>query len=209
MNLIDLVFNFAFKMQKAQQAAQKRGGIILQYSTGRKCLWKCKEGHTFWLTVHKVHRRGQWCKQCGSSIGERLVRDVLNWYQIPFQSQFTISTLPGRKYDFYFEWNAKKYLVEYDGEQHFHYVRKYHRGKGKLTQSRIVDRVKTYLAVQSGYCIIRIDYTQRDYIQWHLVYAVNLGWPVYYSTPTMYKYISEIPLKWEQLVQVVPQISQQ
>lgn len=206
-NLIQIHLNKYNKMQTAQQAAHKRGGKILQYNRRKKCLWQCKEGHTFWLTVHKVHRRGQWCKRCGCSKGERSVRDVLNYYQVPFQAQYSISLLPTRKYDFYFEWRGKHYLVEYDGEQHFHYVRKYHRGKGQLQKSRVADRVKTYLAVQSGYCLIRIDYTQQEYIQWHLVNAVNLAWPVYYSNPEMYKYISQVPLQWCQLIELAPNVA--
>jgi len=190
-------------MNTAVEAAQKRGGKIVQYNNKKKSLWECKEGHQFFLTVHKVHRRGQWCKKCGSSIGERLIRDLLNHYQVPFQTQVQLPGLPGRKYDYYFESNGQKYILEYDGEQHFHYVRKYHRQRGALKEGQLIDRVKTYWAVNLGYRFIRIDYTQRDSLQAHLLNAVNLNWAVYYSTPDMYKYLTEVPLAVGDLQQYI------
>jgi hypothetical protein len=186
-------------MEVASSAARKRGGKIIQYKSNRKSLWQCKEGHQFWLTLHKVHRRGQWCKKCGHSIGERIIRDVFNYYQIFFQPQVSLPGLPRRTYDYYFESNGHRYLLEYDGQQHFHYVRKYHRKPGAFKEGQLIDRVKTYWAVQLGFQVIRIDYTQRDWIAAHLINAVNLNWPVYYSAPQLYQYITGISLTYNQV----------
>lgn len=191
------------KLVKYQQVAIQKGGQLVSTSlrSGKKLEWRCNEGHTFWLTVYKVHRRGQWCKQCGSSIGEREIRKVFRDFNIPFQPQVTLQMLPRRKYDFYFEYNAKRYLIEFDGEQHFRFVRKYHKTKAKFLENQLVDRIKTYAAWNSGYHFIRIDCGQIDYIRHHIINAINSGVVVYLSDPQMYSYITNIGItqqQWQQ-----------
>jgi len=185
--------NKSTKLVKYQTVAQQKGGRLLSTSIStRKLKWQCNEGHIFWLTAYKVHRRGQWCKECGSSIGERNIRDILKGYGISFIQQYQIKMLPSRKYDFYFEYNGRKFLIEFDGEQHFHYVRKYHKNKIKFIESQIIDRIKTYAAWNSGMTIIRIDYTQIENIKQHLLNGISSTNMVYLSTPELYKYITDV-----------------
>lgn len=191
------------KLTKYQNVAIQKGGQLLSTSVpnGKKLQWKCNEGHLFMLTPYKVHRRGQWCKQCGSSIGERDVRKVLREFNISFIQQCTLPMIPRRKYDFYFEYNGRKYLVEFDGEQHFRFVRKYHKTKAKFDESQLIDRIKTYAAWNSGCHLIRIDYTQIDHVRHHIIAAVNSNIIVYLSDPELYKYITGINITMEQLRQ--------
>lgn len=191
------------KVAKYQQVAAQKGGQLLSTSIpqNRKVKWQCSNGHIFMLTPYKVHRRGQWCKQCGASIGERDIRKVLEEFNIPFTQQCTLPILPRRKYDFYFEYNGRKYLVEFDGEQHFRYVRKYHKAKAKFLEGQIIDRIKTYAAWNSGCHLIRIDYTQIEHIKYHIINAINCGSVVYLSNPELYKYISEINITPQQIQQ--------
>jgi hypothetical protein len=181
------------QLVKYQQAALNRGGQLLSTSTngGRKLQWQCQEGHIFNLTGYKVHRRGKWCPQCGCSIGERKIRAFFREFNIPFYPQFRLATLPSRKYDFYFHYNGQNYLVEYDGEQHFRYVRKYHREKSRFIESQIVDRIKTYYAIVSGCHLIRIDYTQTEHIRHHMIMALHCNYALYMSDPQMYHYITK------------------
>lgn len=183
------------------QLAISKGGLLLstKYNKFKKLKWQCNEGHIFWLTGYKVKRRGKWCLQCGASIGEREIRSFLRSNNISFIPQFILPMLPSRKYDFYFEYNTKKYLVEFDGEQHFYYVRKYHKSKEKFYKCQIIDRIKTYAAWNSGYNLIRIDYTQIEFITQHIIAAINLNSLVYLSNPIMYKYISDYNIVPEHL----------
>jgi hypothetical protein len=186
-------------MNKYQQAAIDRGGQLLSTSiSARKLKWKCRDGHIFWMTFYKV-KRGQWCKQCGSSIGERDIRKVLQEFNIPFAQQFSLPMLPRRKYDFYFEYGNRRYIIEYDGQQHFEYVRKYHKSKAKFLESQVIDRIKTYSVWKSNLFLIRIDYTQMEHIRHHIITAVNSNCIVYLSNPEMYKYITDINITHEQL----------
>lgn len=188
------------KLTKYQNVANKKGGELLSTNISRnKLKWRCKEGHVFWLTIYKVHRKGQWCKQCGNSNGERIIRDILNEFNVYFKQQYRIDKLPNRKYDFYFEYNKKKYLIEYDGEQHFQFVRKYHKHRSEFIEKQLIDRIKTYIAWTSGYSIIRIDYTQLTNIKYHILNAINNDSLVYLSEYNLYKYITDIHLTQEQI----------
>lgn len=190
---------------KYQQVAIQKGGILLSTTTpkNRKLQWQCSNGHVFSLTAYKVHRRGKWCQTCGASIGERDIRGILQEFNIPFTQQCILPILPRRKYDFYFEYLGRKYLVEFDGQQHFQYVRKYHKTKAKFLESQIVDRIKTWAAWNSHCYLIRIDYSQIEYIRYHILNAVNSSNVVYLSNPELYKYITEVNITPEQLRQYI------
>ena len=176
-------------MESATQYATAKGGRLIKYNGKFKSLWECNEGHRFMLTEYKVKRRGKWCSTCGASNGEREIRRILTYYQIPFQQQAVMPNLPGRKYDFYFQYQGRAYLLEYDGEQHFEYVRKYHKTKKGFNDSQQIDRLKTYSGVQAGCYVIRIDYTQKDKIFQHMSIALQMNYPIYLSTPAMYPFL--------------------
>lgn len=191
-------------MDKFVNAAQKRGGRLLRYKRSGKSLWQCREGHSFWLTGYKVYRRGKWCPHCGSSNGERTVRQCLQEWNLPFVPQAVLPLLPSRRYDFCFGHQGRRFLVEFDGEQHFRFVKRYHRTKKAFHESQLVDRIKTHVALISGYHLIRIDYTQMPLIQAHLINAISINTPVYYSTPQMYTYISHRTISPSELQRYVP-----
>lgn len=196
------------KLNKYQAIAKERGGYLLSSSiTKKKLKWQCNEGHIFWLTTYKVHRRGQWCDMCGSSIGERNIRAILKEFGLFFIQQYRIEMVPRRRYDFYFKYNDRNFLVEFDGEQHFSYVRKYHKSKAKFKEAQIIDRIKTYAAWNSNMTIIRIDYTQRENVRHHLINAINSPNVVYFSDPELYKYITDInitPQQMSKYIHLVP-----
>lgn len=176
---------------KCQNAAQKKGGLLLSDKiTRRKLQWKCNNGHQFSLTAYKVINRGEWCRQCGASNGERAIRNFLTKIGAPFIQQYKLQN-SRRKYDFYFQYNNTNYIVEYDGEQHFKYTRRYHRTKANFYKSQKIDRVKTHCALKAGYKIIRIDYTNINNIPQLLTDALNNRYYQYYSCPNLYKYILE------------------
>ena len=188
------------KLYKYQQVAIQKGGLLLSKSIHRgKLKWQCNEGHIFYLTAYKVHRRGKWCQTCGSSNGERQIRKILNSFNIQFIPQYKLSVCPRRKYDYYFIYNNRQYIIEYDGEQHFQFVRKYHKKKEKFIQAQIIDRIKTYHAWTSGITIIRIDYTQLNNIIHHIISGINFPSLVYFSNSDLYKYITHVNITHDQI----------
>lgn len=176
-------------MERAAQYAINKGGRLVKYNGKYKSTWECREGHRFMRTSYQVQRRGKWCSQCGASNGEREIRRILSLYSIPFLQQAVMPNLPGRKYDFYFQYNGRAYLLEYDGEQHFTYVRKYHKTKQGFLEAQQIDQLKTFSGVQIGCQVIRIDYTQEQNIFAHLCAALQCNFPIYVSTPDMYTFL--------------------
>ena len=71
-------------------------------------------------TTH-IQRCG--CKQCSESSGEKLINSILVKLHIPFIREFYIVNpfCEGRRFrvDFYIEYNNKKYIIEYNGTQHY------------------------------------------------------------------------------------------
>lgn len=192
-------------MEAAQQLAQKRGGQLVTYRGRGRSTWRCNEGHTFAVSVNRV-RRGKWCRSCGSSVGERRVREFFRAYGVPFVAQAVLPILPTRRYDYYFQWGGRSCLVEFDGEQHFRFVRKYHRSKKNFQQAQAVDRVKTYIGLLSGCQVIRIDYSQREAVAWHISAALNQTNPLYVSNYHLYAHITQSPITQLELREYAPRL---
>ena len=97
------------------------------------------------------------CKMCGDQISypNKFGRAFLQQLPIEnFQSEYKSEWSNGAIYDDYFEYENKKYLVEFDGEQH---LESYQHKKNSLYEPVHTDDEKTFLAIQNGYTLIRID----------------------------------------------------
>lgn len=71
--------------------------------------------------------------------------------------------------DMYFDFAIiqRRLLIEYDGEQHFRYVERFHKTKEVFQNARQRDKIKEELAHQNGYDVVRFDY--RDILTKSLV----------------------------------------
>lgn len=128
---------------------------------------------------------GKECPECKipESKGEVAVRNFLTDMKVTFYSQYRISELPKRKFDFLFLCNGVLHVLEFDGEQHFKYTPHFHSSKESFKESQKIDRVKTVIALKAGYRVIRIDYTQSDFIKEHMLEALRSKEILYLSTP--------------------------
>lgn len=141
-------------------------------------------------TGHLFDKNG--CPQCGKkkSKGEKATALVLQSLNIDYSEQYSIPQLSNKWYDFYFRYNDHHWLIEFDGEPHFRYVDFFHHGSDEDFQDRReVDVKKTIVALENGYHIIRIDYTQIDNIRSHIDKALNSDINFYYSNEDLYGWI--------------------
>lgn len=177
-----------------EQIAKKMGGEFIKRDK-KGYHWKCKRDHYFILSLRKIKYRGKWCRRCGNSKGERIISDLLEELHIKYDKEFHLDLLPNRRYDFYFELSGKKYLVEYDGIQHFQRVPKYHKKKGSFEFNQMIDRLKTLTAIISNHILIRIDYTKENDILFHLLNGIKCSDSIYYSDINKYEYLynTDIP----------------
>lgn len=115
---------------------------------------------------------------------------------IPYESEVILANLPRKRFDFVFIHRGKRYIIEYDGIQHFRFVLYFHGALDIFEERKRVDVMKTEAALAEGYYVIRIDHTNIDNnsISKHLNMAMrqlNENNRVYYSDPDMYTYISD------------------
>ena len=127
------------------------------------------------------------CPSCKISKGERACRTVLESLNIVPTPQVKIKSLPTRLFDFGFESDGINWLLEYDGIQHFKLNVLFHDDDiDKFHEAQEVDMLKTEIAVKEGYHVIHIDYTQLNNAKYHIVRALNMKQPIYFSTPELY-----------------------
>lgn len=125
-----------------------------------------------------------------TSYGEKECHKCLQSMNIDYRTEVAIPELPNRRFDVKFEYNRKVYLLEYDGRQHFEETGMFDRS---LDQEQQNDIIKTCIAIDAGYFVIRIDHTCLSYIREHIQAALNAPNHHYYyfSTPELYKYLSD------------------
>lgn len=161
---------------------------------------KCNNNWTPLLYNHITGRQG--CPRCRKSHGEIACERSLQSLGIDYMCEFILPNLPRKRFDFRFEYNGKKYLLEFDGVQHFEFSPRFHYDQQAFIEKQSVDTLKTQKGIEEGYYIIRIDHTQIDNIDQHIREAIKtsvnadnteyfLDPVAYFSNPLMYKYIMD------------------
>ncbi len=150
---------------------------------------KCKKQWSPTLDSHIHNQTG--CPICRSSKGERMCFDILRKHNIISKPQFRLQSLGKKQFDFYFEHNNRKYLLEFDGNIHFEFREHIHKTESEFFQRQQVDVLKTKIAIDEHYFIIRIDYTNIKLIEVHLLKALEMDASInyYFSNSSMYDYI--------------------
>ena len=114
-------------------AATKNGKCLTEkyINDCTKMLWECEEQHQ-WSAIYNSIHNGSWCPECKKNKYEKLTGEYLKFIfpLIDIKSQYYIKyEFNIKKYilvDYYFELKNKKYIVEYNGLQHYEYVPLFH-----------------------------------------------------------------------------------
>ena len=106
--------------------------------------------------IDRVNEFGVVCRRCGikTSYAERFMSCILQKIGIKYKTQFSPKWANRKLYDFMFEYNKVKYIIEMDGA--------FHKKDNKLSgqtkeESELIDFFKNRTAQEHGYIIIRID----------------------------------------------------
>lgn len=94
------------------------------------------------------------------SYGERIIEQYLKSKNMLFETQKTFENLKYKsklRYDFYLIEENK--LIEFDGEQHYKYVEKYHVSFEKFQEQQLKDSMKDSYACDNGIPLLRILYS--------------------------------------------------
>ena len=177
--------------------AVKRGYQILgtYFNAGTKISMKCPNKHVTEIRPDNF-KSGAGCSICDESSGEQLVRTTLEWLKLPFTSQYVLSSLPSRRYDFVVTLlNQQRIFIEWDGPQHFIVSDLFHFGEEeKFIDGQGVDILKTQEVINHRCKMIRIDYTwlQKgiEAIGRFIIDGIKSSQALIVSSPGMYQWLS-------------------
>ena len=151
------------------------------------CCNKCFKMFSQKAITHAIMGTG--CPHCNRSKGELQCIFTFEKYGITYREQFNIENTNGRRFDFIFSYNNRQFLLEYDGLQHFSPHYRWYREEGAFEKARERDIVKTKDALSNNYTLIRIDYTQLNNVESHIINGINSTTQLYLSDPVLYSWI--------------------
>ena len=145
-----------------QEEARKRGGECLDkaYDDAKKKLtWKCSESsHPTWEAKWDKIKSGQWCPECSSGFGERVVRLFFNrLFDKPFPKERP-KWLKGPKLPLELDGYNKELLLafEHHGAQHYEVDGRFSESEADLENQKIRDVMKLDLCEKHGVKLIVI-----------------------------------------------------
>lgn len=125
---------------------------------------KCK--NIFWQSPfnHLIGKCG--CPECKKSNGESLIAKILKENKINYVKQKIFKDCINPKtghwlsYDFYLP--EQKTLIEYNGMQHYKYIKYYHKHGKTLLSQQYRDSIKKQYALSHGYKFLVIKYSNKN-----------------------------------------------
>jgi hypothetical protein len=141
--------------------AQERGGKLIseKYTNANSWNeWQCSEGHVWRAKYGNIHTGG-WCKQCTSSLGERICRLFFQeLFGVEFPSSFPkwlrINNKIKLELDGYNE--GLRLAFEHQGEQHFNTKTQFIKSDEKLKHRQNYDLIKKELCQKNGIVLIEV-----------------------------------------------------
>ena len=131
--------------------------------------------HGMFEQTPNSHLSGRGCESCSLSSGEREIALALEKFGISFTAQKRFDDCRDKNklpFDFYFEVDSSRFLVEYDGIHHHENIPFFHK-KRTLSKIQSQDAIKTQFALDNGFTLIRIPYTEFDNIETIIKQAIN------------------------------------
>ena len=98
------------------------------------------------------------------SKGEEKIKQILDKAQITYVREKVFPSLRNGKLRFDFYLPALGVCIEYDGEQHFYQVKKFHPTKRDFDHAKQNDYYKNSFALAHGYSLYRIPYWEIENI---------------------------------------------
>ena len=153
------------RLDLANQTFGKLTALYPIYSgeenTHTRWICKCECGNI--VSVDLGNLRSGKSQSCGcvrSSNEERIIKMLINNNK-EFNYQHTFSDLPSKSYDFYIE---NKYIIEFDGLQHFKYSETGWSTKENYERTHANDLIKNKYCFEHNIPIIRIPYDEEYYL---------------------------------------------
>jgi hypothetical protein len=150
-----------YKIEDMKAFAKTRGGDCLseKYIPKAKLLWQCSQGHTWEAKYHSL-KRGDWCPECNNSryFNEDKCRYILeDLLNVKFNKNRTAldSKLELDGYNSKF-----KLAFEYNGQQHYEPIKRFHNSKKVFQEQFYRDQYKINECKEKGIRLIIIPYNE-------------------------------------------------
>ena len=129
------------------------------------------------MIISNIYKRHSIECNCSDNTpyAEKVLYSLLEQLNLDFKTQLTKTTFEwcdDYKYDFYFEYNNKQYIIETHGEQH--YKEKSRKGARTLKEEQANDRYKIELAMKNGikeenYIVIDCRESNLEFIKQNII----------------------------------------
>lgn len=162
----------------AKNLKNQKFGLLLalepttKRSNDGSIIWKCQcqnEGNIKYASSHLLLNGSVQSCGCLTSKGEAKIESLLQENNIKYQKQYMFKDLLSKekvplKFDFaiFNNQNKLKYLIEYDGIQHFEYTGSGWNTKNHFEYTQEHDELKNNYCKNNNIPLIRIKYTQYD-----------------------------------------------
>jgi hypothetical protein len=162
------------KTEWIEKAVKKYGNrfdySLVDYKCGNEEVKIICREHGEFCQLARAHLQGNsGCPECYISKGEKRIKLFLKENNIKFDYQKTFDKCRNKNniklsFDFYIEINNRKFLIEYDGEQHYKSV-EFFGGKKTFEKRKKYDKIKSKFAIDNKINLIRISYKEFDNIE--------------------------------------------
>jgi len=134
--------------------------------SGEKYWFTCNKcNHSYKKTLSKTFTQD--CPKCASSKGEKIIQDYLESNNIIYKKEKSFLDLIHKgklRFDFYFELNDKKFIIEFDGIQHF-IDSDFFSKRMPFVERKRIDLLKTKYCLDNDIIILRISYMEINTIE--------------------------------------------
>jgi Zn finger protein HypA/HybF involved in hydrogenase expression len=120
--------------------------------------------HGIFKQVVRNHLTGRGCPICQNSKGELFIKKILDCNNINYKQQYKFEDLKYKdllKFDFAIlnSDNSVKYLIEFNGEQHYKFKVKFHKTEAQFKISKNRDKLKVKYCNQNNLKLYIIKYS--------------------------------------------------
>ena len=122
----------------------------------------CKGKRT--IQLFRLTKEGYKCLTCddGITYPNKFIRFLMKELGVEYIAEYSLC---GKKFDCYFEYNGKKYIVEMDGGQHY-----FRTGRGRsLEEEKANDLLKDNIAKENDITMIRINCSKTSLIKKNII----------------------------------------
>ena len=181
----------------------ERGPETYSVLSRERVWWKCPNNpkHKYQNNIKSRVEFFSGCKKCKrknkiSGQAQECER-VFKKLGLEYTREYKLEITGQKRYDWLIT-SPKRFLVEFDGDQHFNFVRKYHKSMRKFHDYyQKIDIFKTWAAIHSGYRLLRISCNDIDCVEGIISEFIKSDKVVDFSSPEKYIWLSLGLLSWD------------